>query len=138
LPPAVIEDNDTNSTKIEVIGNLPFSNKTLAILKEACVGVLYGEKGTARGSNIDGIIFGGKTGTAQNPHGNEHSWFCAFAPADDPIIAVAVIVENAGHGSEIAAPIVSKVVRHYLETNDVIPRIDSTMNPAELVVDDAE
>jgi penicillin-binding protein 2 len=135
---SVIEENDTNSVKIEVLGNLPFSDETLAILKESCVGVLYAEKGTARASKIDGIVYGGKTGTAQNPHGNEHSWFCAFAPADDPIIAVAVIVENAGHGSEIAAPIVSKVIRHYLETNEMIPRIDSTLNPIDLAVDDGE
>jgi penicillin-binding protein 2 len=122
---AVIEGRDTIANKVETIGHLPFSPATLATLKEACVGVLYSEHGTARSSRIEGIKFGGKTGTAQNPHGDEHAWFCAFAPADNPIIAVSVIVEQAGHGSTAAAPIVSKVIRHYLEKKGMIPVIDT-------------
>jgi penicillin-binding protein 2 len=126
---------DTAVTKIEIIGHLPFSDSTLAILKEACVGVLYGEHGTARGSKIEGIKFGGKTGTAQNPHGDEHAWFCAYAPAENPIIAVAVIAENAGHGSEAAAPIVSKIIRRYLEKINIIMPIDTTGNMTVRTID---
>jgi penicillin-binding protein 2 len=126
---------DTVETKIEILGHLPFSGKTLAILKESCEGVLYGEHGTARGSQIQGIRFGGKTGTAQNPHGDEHAWFCAYAPSENPIIAVTVIAENAGHGSEAAAPIASKIIRRYLEKNNIIPRIDTTGNLAERIKD---
>jgi len=130
----VFDRQDTTETKPEILGHLPFSKSTLALLKEACVDVLYDEKGTARGSKIEGIRFGGKTGTAQNPHGNEHALFCAFAPADDPIIAIAVIAENAGHGSEAAAPLASKIVRRYLEKNNLLPEIDTT----EMMVQDSE
>jgi len=56
----------------------------------------------------------GKTGTAQNPHGENHGWFIAFAPADNPQIAVAALTENAGFGSISAAPVVSLVVEKYL------------------------
>ena len=122
--------NDTVYAKIEKIGQLPFTDSTLAILREASVGVLYDPHGTARGSRIKGIKLGGTPGTAKNPHGNEHALFCAYAPVENPIIAVACIVENAGHGSEEAAPIVSRVVRHYLEKNGLIPDPDSLQNMA--------
>ncbi len=130
---AVLTEKDTILTKSEIIGRLPFSDSTMAILKEAAIGVLYDEHGTARGSRIEGIKFGGKTGTAQNPHGNEHALFCAFAPAEDPVIAVAVIAERAGHGSEVAAPIASKVIKRYLDNLELIPKPDSleTMIQAE-------
>jgi penicillin-binding protein 2 len=52
------------------------------------------ENGTARSSKIPGIIMCGKTGTAQNPHGENHSIFVAFAPRENPKIAIAVVVEN--------------------------------------------
>jgi penicillin-binding protein 2 len=124
-------DKDTTHYKVETISHLPFSDSTMAILKEAAVGVLYDERGTARGSKIKGIKFGGKTGTAQNPHGNEHALFCAFAPLENPVIAVACIAENAGHGSEAAAPIVSKMIYHYLEKHGLIPDPDSVQNIAQ-------
>ena len=63
---------------------------------------------------MPGIDLAGKTGTAQNPHGKDHSWFACFAPANQPVIAVAVLVENAGHGSAVAAPIAGQIVRSYL------------------------
>ena len=57
---------------------------------------------------------GGKTGTAQNPHGKDHSLFIGFAPKDDPKIVVAVVVENAGFGATWAAPIASLMMEQYL------------------------
>lgn len=63
---------------------------------------------------IDSLQVAGKTGTAQNPHGQDHGWFIAFAPADDPKIAVAVLVENAGYGSQSGAPIASLLIEQYL------------------------
>jgi penicillin-binding protein 2 len=60
----------------------------------------------------------GKTGTAQNPHGKDHSLFVAFAPIDDPKIAISVIVENAGFGAQYAAPIASLMIEKYM--NDTI------------------
>jgi len=72
------------------------------------------EGGTARVSAVPGIVMCGKTGTAQNPHGDNHSVFVAFAPKDDPKIAIAVFVENAGAGSAVAAPIASLMIEKYL------------------------
>lgn len=61
-----------------------------------------------------GIEVAGKTGTAQNPHGANHGWFIAYAPADNPQIAVAVLTENSGYGSISAAPVVSLLIEQYL------------------------
>jgi penicillin-binding protein 2 len=69
------------------------------------------EEGTAQSSKVPWLKFGGKTGTAQNPHGEDHSLFIAFAPYDDPQIAIAVVVENAGAGSAKAAPIASEIIK---------------------------
>ncbi|MBP5318182.1 MAG: penicillin-binding protein 2 [Paludibacteraceae bacterium] len=71
--------------------------------------------GTARIGQIDSIPFCGKTGTAQNPHGKDHSIFIAFAPKDDPKIAIAVYVENAGFGATWAVPIASLMIEKYLK-----------------------
>lgn len=76
------------------------------------------EEGTARSAKVDGISLCGKTGTAQNPHGDNHSMFAGFAPMENPKIAVAVIVENGGYGAAYAAPIASLIVEKYL--NDTI------------------
>lgn len=65
-------------------------------------------------ADLDTIEVAGKTGTAQNPHGQDHGWFIAFAPADEPRIAVAVLVENGGYGSISAAPIASLLIERYL------------------------
>ena len=69
---------------------------------------------TATIAAIPGIVVCGKTGTAQNPHGDDHSIFVAFAPKDNPKIAIAVFVENAGFGSTYAAPIASLMMEKYL------------------------
>ena len=70
--------------------------------------------GTARASAIPNILLCGKTGTVQNPHGKNHSVFIGFAPRDNPKIAIAVIVENAGYGGAYAAPIASYITEQYL------------------------
>ena len=70
--------------------------------------------GTGRWYNIDSLQMCGKTGTAQNPHGKDHAIFIGFAPKDDPKIAVAVVVENAGFGATWAAPIASLLMEQYL------------------------
>ena len=82
---------------------------------EGMEGAVNGGAGsTARGARLDSIIICGKTGTAQNPHGKDHSIFVAFAPKDNPQIAIAVYVENAGFGSTFAAPIASLMIEKYL------------------------
>lgn len=60
-----------------------------------------------------GMNVSAKTGTAQVPDGNSHAWLIAFAPADDPKIAVATIVENGGSGSKVAAPVTARVMQAY-------------------------
>lgn len=70
--------------------------------------------GTARVAQIDSLEVCGKTGTAQNPHGKDHSIFFAFAPKDNPKIAIAVVVENSGYGSQWAAPIASLMIERYI------------------------
>lgn len=77
------------------------------------------EKAVSRGSGrmayIPGLEVCGKTGTSENPHGENHSVFFAFAPKDNPKIAVAVYVENAGYGSTYAAPIAGLIIEQYLQ-----------------------
>ena len=72
------------------------------------------ESGTARSSRIEGIDMCGKTGTVQNSRGKDHSIFVGFAPRENPKIAMAIVVENAGFGSTYAAPIFSLLVEQYL------------------------
>ncbi len=72
------------------------------------------ENGTGQWVQIPDIPSAGKTGTAQNPHGKDHSLFIMFAPYDDPEIAIAVVVENAGYGASAAAPIASLMAEQYL------------------------
>ena len=71
--------------------------------------------GTASNVALKDIIICGKTGTAQNPHGKDHSVFIAFAPKDNPKIAIAVYVENAGFGATYAAPVASLMIEKYLK-----------------------
>lgn len=84
--------------------------------------------GTCRTANLPNVMVAGKTGTAQNPHGKDHSAFIGFAPYDDPQIAVAVYVENGGFGATYGVPIGSLIIekfitdsispsRKYIETN---------------------
>ena len=72
------------------------------------------DRGTGRSAGIYGVQVAGKTGTAQNPHGQSHSWFIGFAPADNPRICVAVIAENAGYGADIAAHAARVVIQEAL------------------------
>lgn len=73
------------------------------------------EEGTGKWVKIPDVPSAGKTGTAQNPHGEDHSLFIMFAPFEDPEIAVAVVVENAGYGASAAAPIASLMAEQYLK-----------------------
>lgn len=78
------------------------------------------ELGTSNIAKMDDITVCGKTGTAQNPHGKDHSIFIGFAPKDNPKIALAVYVENGGWGSTWAVPIGSLMIEKYL--NDTVKR----------------
>lgn len=79
--------------------------------------------GTAYYSKIDNIEMCGKTGTVENPHGKDHSVFVAFAPRNNPKIAIAVVVENGGFGGTWAAPIASLMVEKYLTDSISRPKV---------------
>ena len=80
----------------------------------------FGSGGTASIAAVKGLDICGKTGTAQNPHGDDHSVFICFAPRDNPQIAVAAYVENGGFGATWAAPIASLLTEMYL-TGEIRP-----------------
>jgi len=94
---------------------LPFSSATLEVLNEGMRLVVEGEHGTARFLRNKNYRLGGKTGTAENPHGDNHSLFVGVAPLEDPQIVVCAIVENAGHGSDVAAPLVGQIIKQFME-----------------------
>ena len=81
---------------------------------EGMFDAVHKEQGTARVAYIPGLDVCGKTGTAQNPRGEDHSTFMCFAPKNNPKIAVSVYVENGGFGARIAAPVASLIVEKYL------------------------
>ncbi|MFH2050455.1 MAG: penicillin-binding protein 2 [bacterium] len=132
-PPYMIKkitsaDGKTTETKPQPSFNLPFSEKTMKVLLEGMRLVVQGEHGTAKGLRTKMYTQGGKTGTAQNPHGEDHSWYVGVAPLEDPEIVVCAIVENAGHGSEVAAPVVGEIIKRYMNNKrnkDSIVVIDS-------------
>jgi len=75
--------------------------------------------GTAARTGIEGIEICGKTGTVQNPHGKNHAVFMCFAPKDNPKIAIACIVENAGYGATWAAPVANLLIEKYIKKDTV-------------------
>ena len=79
--------------------------------------------GTCRGAYLKGYDVCGKTGTAQNPKGKDHSTFISFAPRKNPKIAIAVYVEHGGFGSEIAVPIASLIEEKYLTDTIMRPHL---------------
>ncbi|MFT5472087.1 MAG: peptidoglycan glycosyltransferase [Kiritimatiellia bacterium] len=87
----------------------PLSPQTAKTLRALMVKVVT--QGTGRGMMASGVSAGGKTGTAQNPAGDDHSWFVCFAPAERPAIAIAVVVEHGGYGSRSAVPIAAALVQ---------------------------
>jgi penicillin-binding protein 2 len=92
------------------------------------------EYGTGRYHKIDSLSMCGKTGTVQNNHGKDHSLFVGFAPRENPVIAIAVVVENAGFGATWAAPIASlmmeQYIKGYIKRKDLFERISKAeLNP---------
>ena len=93
--------------------------KHFDLIQEAMAAALYG---TANRAVMKDLVIAGKTGTAQNPHGEDHSVFIAFAPKDDPKIAIAVYVENAGWGGKAAASTASLMIEKYIQRE--VKRLD--------------
>ncbi|GAB5535972.1 MAG: penicillin-binding protein 2 [Rubricoccaceae bacterium] len=112
------ETGETRETMHRRPRRVPVSAEHLAIVREGMELVV--SNGTARIAQIretrdfPEILVAGKTGTSQNPRGKDHSVFIAYAPVDDPQVAVGVIVENGGYGGTIAAPIATLMIEQYL------------------------
>jgi penicillin-binding protein 2 len=118
----------------EATGTLPISPEHLAVIRDALAGVTTSPIGTAshrfRGMSVP---VAGKTGTAEAPGAESlpHAWFAAYAPADNPEIALVVMAENAGEGSQIAAPMTRQVVEAYygLSVTPLPPEAAPTPTP---------
>ena len=91
------------------------------IVRQGMYDVVNTPGGTAASVKLPDVVVCGKTGTAQNPHGKDHSWFICFAPMDKPQIAMCVMVENAGFGGTVAAPIAREILDLYFHPNKEIP-----------------
>ncbi len=111
------DGSEGNTLKVQESGELPVSKETLETVQSAMRMVVKEQRGTAHRAMMGlAIPVFGKTGTAQNPGGDAHAWFGGYTAANienQPDIIVVVIVENAGQGSEIAAPIFRRMVEKY-------------------------
>jgi penicillin-binding protein 2 len=106
-------DGTTIDTPPTVLKQIPLTPEQWRWIEEGMRAAVAGRGGTAHAANIPGIPVAGKTGTAEDPPRHKpHAWFICYAPMDNPRIALAVVVEQGGHGGAVAAPI----ARHILET----------------------
>ncbi|MGH2452442.1 MAG: penicillin-binding protein 2 [bacterium] len=117
-PHLVREVLDTDGRVVEQVtappnGRVDFPPDALATLRDALEAVVL--RGTGRRAAIPGLTIAGKTGSAENPHGQPHAWFAAYAPAEQPRIAVAVLVEHGRRGGLVAAPIARAVLQVALQ-----------------------
>ncbi len=117
--------NEVQTFKPDAQGVLPIKSSTLDALRQGLYAVVHDPRGTAyfRFLNIKIPIYG-KTGTAESGSGLPHSWFAGYTDAnnpDKPDIAIAVLAENAGEGSDYAAPIFKRVVEIYFDGHPVSP-----------------
>ena len=112
-------DGDGDSLPIEdrlcPIGQLPASAQDLMLVREALEGVVMDDRGTGRRARVEPFRVAGKTGTAQNPHGEDHALFFGYAPAEEAEIVVVVVMEQSGHGGAVAAPVARRVLAAYLD-----------------------
>jgi penicillin-binding protein 2 len=125
-----VENTVTHEAQPEVIGRIPVPAATMEHIRRGLWSVVNHRKGTAFASRIKDLEYSGKTGTAQvvsRPPDDvvnqeqidemlkDHAWFVAYAPEQEPKIAVAVMIEHGEHGSSAAAPIAREVIRTYLK-----------------------
>lgn len=97
----------------EIMHKTDIDQNTFEIVKEGMKRVV--ERGTGRSANIAEMKIAGKTGTAQNPQGENHAWFVGFAPVDNPEICVTVFIEHGGDGSVAAAPVGGNIMQKYFQ-----------------------
>lgn len=112
-----------------VRSKIDITQYTLDVTHEALAAVIR-PGGTGWRSAVPGIQVGGKTGSAQNPHGDQsHALFIACAPVSNPVISVAVVVENAGGGGAIAAPIAGELLRYFFAETEEGRAVHRRYNP---------
>jgi len=92
----------------KVIGKTGISSETLSIIRNGLREAVL--SGTSQVVKFRGLSVAGKTGTAQNPRGEDHAWFICYAPEEAPVIALAVLVEHGGHGASAAAPLARQIL----------------------------
>ncbi len=95
-------------------GTLGFSPENVRIVAAAMERVVMDDSGTGTRARVGNFRIAGKTGTAQNPHGDDHAVFACFATMDDPRLSVAVIAEESGHGGSVAAPVAQRTLQVFL------------------------
>jgi penicillin-binding protein 2 len=113
------------------VAQIPVSAENLSVIQDSLHKVTAASYGTAY-SAFQGleIPVAGKTGTAESGQENPHAWFAAYAPAQDPEIAVVAVVEHTGEGSSFAAPLVRKVVEAYFGIQpEPTPTVEPTPSP---------
>lgn len=117
-PHAVKSIRNKSTGQIQLVATstreLELSDQVWGYLRDGMYRCVNEAGGTGGAARIPGITVAGKTGTAQNPRGKDHAWFIAFAPYDHPKIAICVLVENAGFGGSIAAPVAKLCIEKYL------------------------
>ncbi|GAJ07134.1 unnamed protein product, partial [marine sediment metagenome] len=111
---SVIYEPKTVETQITEI-----SDETWEVVRQGMHNVVNGENGTAKSVRHPEVSIAGKTGTAENPHGQDHAWFIGYAPEDNPTIALAVFVENGGGGARVAAPIAREIFKKYFSLQKI-------------------
>lgn len=110
---AIRESGGRESRPAHATLTAPISAETASSVRDLMTAVVT--RGTGTAAALAGVQVAGKTGTATNPAGRPHAWFVAFAPAENPRVAVAIVIENAGYGGAVAAPIARRVLSVALE-----------------------
>lgn len=121
---------------------LPISPENLAVVKQGLNAVINTDQGTGKKARVEGVHIAGKTGTAEYcddlalkngecyvGHQPTHAWFAAYAPVEDPEIAVLVFIYNGGEGSERAAPVAQKILKYYFERKNQPPATQTGQAP---------
>ncbi|WP_026953006.1 penicillin-binding protein 2 [Algoriphagus mannitolivorans] len=130
LVKAIDGDETLVPGKFQIKHEVGIDEKHFDLIQDAMAEAIYG---TAARAVIKDIVIAGKTGTAQNPHGEDHSVFFAFAPKDDPKIAIAVYVENAGWGGRAAASTASLMIEKYLRGNITRPELEEYVKAGKFI-----
>ena len=107
------------NNKPNKLNKINIRNSTWKLLEKAMRAVIISPKGTGRRADpkIKGLDIFGKTGTAENPHGEPHAWFIGYGLKNDKMISIVIMLENGGHGGEVAAPIARSIFKKYFEND---------------------